>query len=131
MSSISYSHTGDSKEAILRADKALKLSPFDQSIYYYYTLMSLANYVAHNYDEAIRWGMMAMSENSRFTATLRYLAASYAAIDNLDAAQNITSSLLNLEPKFKLLDYGQSRMPFRDEQQCKLHLAHLRKAGLH
>jgi adenylate cyclase len=62
----------------------LRLSPYDQSIFYYYMFLSLAHYSDGNYEEAVRWGRMAANENPVYTATCRVLAASLAASDQLE-----------------------------------------------
>ena len=79
MSSAGASYLGRHAEAVLHAQKALRLSPFDKYRFYYRAALGLAHYVAGGYAEAIRCGRIAVDENPAFTSNLRYLAASLAA----------------------------------------------------
>jgi adenylate cyclase len=130
MSSATLSYVGRGEEAVRHAEQALRLSPFDQNLYYYYMFFSLAHYANENYEEAVKCAKMSLSENWAYTATHRFLAAALAALGRLDEAREVAGNLMRLEPSFGLQTYEQSRQPFgRPEIGARL-MEHLRKAGL-
>jgi adenylate cyclase len=129
-SSVSYSYIGDGTEAVHRADKALRLSPADQTIYFTYSVLCLAHYVNGSYTEAVEWGRRAMAANPAYTAALRYLAAALSAAGLDTQAREAGRLLMEREPEFSLTRYASSRLPFRLEIQREHHLQRLREAGL-
>jgi adenylate cyclase len=130
LSSATLSYVGRGAEAVERAGQGLRLSPHDQSIFYYYAFLSIAHYSNGNYAEAIRWGRMAARENPVYTTTYRILAASLVASDRLDEARDSAAAVLNLEPDFRLGEYERTRQPFQSSQIKARYLQHLKKAGL-
>lgn len=112
------------------AENGLRLSPFDQSLFYYHVFLSLAHYASGAYGEAIKWGRMSASEKPMYTANLRIMAASLAALDRLDEAREIAQRLMQLEPGFTLARYERSLLPFRDEALRSAYAEQLRRAGL-
>jgi adenylate cyclase len=115
---------------VQRAERALRLSPIDHGLFYYHSALSLAHYSGGNYDEAVKWGRIAMSENPNWTSNLRYFAAALAASDRQAEARETTAVLKALDSTLTLSKYGTTRNPFRDRYQQNLHLEHLRQAGL-
>jgi adenylate cyclase len=130
LSSATLSYVGRGAEAVERAGRGLRLSPHDQSIFYYYAFLSIAHYSNGNYAEAIRWGRMAARENPVYTTTYRILAASLAATDRLEEARDSAATVLNLEPDFRLGEYERTRQPFQSLQIKTRYLQQLKKAGL-
>ena len=129
MSSAGLSYLGRHADAVLHAEKALRLSPFDKYRFYYRAALGLAHYVAGGYAEAIRHGRIAVDENPAFTSNLRYLAASLAASGELADARAVGRALLAQHPGFNLQAY-RARIPFRDDALRALHVEHLRLAGV-
>jgi TolB-like protein/Tfp pilus assembly protein PilF len=128
-SSPTYAYIGEPREAIRRAEQALRLSPFDPHIFLSHTALVLAHYVAGEYDEAIRWGRKAREENPRYNANLRLLAASLGAAGKMDEAQDVVQALLVAEPSFlvkRFVEIYAIRDPARQENLAR----HLRMAGL-
>ena len=68
LSSGTLSYVGRTEEAIRHAEHALRLSPSDQSLFYYYTFLNLAHYGNGTYEQAVKWGRMSLSENPLYTA---------------------------------------------------------------
>jgi adenylate cyclase len=130
LSSATLSYVGRGQEAVRHAEHALRLSPFDQSLFYYHMFFSLAHYATENYEEAVKWAKMSLSENWAYTATHRFLAAALAALGRLDEARDAASNLMTLEPSFRLQVYEKSRQPFAHPDIAARLLEHLRKAGL-
>jgi adenylate cyclase len=57
---------------------------------------------------------MSLTENPRFTATLRIMAAIQHALGDKAAARATTAEMLRLEPRFSLAEYLVTRQPYRD-----------------
>jgi transcriptional regulator with AAA-type ATPase domain/TolB-like protein len=128
-SSPTYSYIGEPREAIRRAEQALRLSPFDRHIFLSHAALVLAHYSAGQYDEAIRWGRKAREENPRYDATLRLLAASLGAAGQLDEAQDVARALVVAQPGFLVKRFVEA-YAIRDPERQENLARHLRMAGL-
>jgi adenylate cyclase len=130
LSSGTLGYIGRGEQAVQHAEQGLRLSPFDQSLFYYYEFLNLAHYSNGAYEEAVKWGKMSTRENPRFTANYRYLAAALAALGRIEEAHEAATGLMKLEPGFRLGEYARTRQPFRDPMMSAKHMEHLRMAGL-
>lgn len=130
LSSGTMSYVGRTAEAIQNAKQALRLSPFDQSLFAFYMFLGMAYYANGEYEEAIKAGRRSLSERPTYTANLRVLSAALAAKGEVADARGIASRLMVLEPNFNLADYERTLLPFRDQEIRSVYLDHLRKAGL-
>jgi adenylate cyclase len=130
LSSGTLSYVGQGERAIRHAEHGLWLSPFDQSLFYYYMFLGLAHYANGTYEEAVKWGRMSASENPMYTANARILSAALVALDRIDEAREVAANLMRLEPDFRLTRYLQTRQPFRDPVIKARYLEHLHKTGL-
>jgi adenylate cyclase len=129
LSAGTLSYIGQTKKAIEHAEQGLRLSPFDRGLYYYYMFLTLAYYADGQFEEAVKRGRLAISENPTYTATHRLFAASLAAIGNLSEARQVANAMLRLEPDFRLETYAVTRQPFRTPELRDRLMDHLRKAG--
>jgi adenylate cyclase len=129
LSSGTLSYIGRTTEAIRHAEQGLRLSPSDQSIFYYYVFLSVAHYSNGTYEEAVKWGRMAESENPLYTANYRFLAAALVALGRIAEAREVAAKLMKLEPEFRLTVYERTRQPFRAPEIKAVHLERLRQAG--
>jgi len=130
LSSATLAYVGRGEEAVTHARHALRLSPFDQGLYYYYGCLGLAHYSNGEFEETIKWARMSESENSAYTGNLRYLIAALVANSQLDEARAWAQRLLEREPGFRLDVWQLTRQPFRDAALRERHLERLRMAGL-
>jgi adenylate cyclase len=128
-SSATFSYIGETREARRRADIGLRLSPYDAHVFYSYTIMALASYAAGDYEDAAQWARRSAALSPRFTANLRFLAASLAASGKLDEARQAGRELLQVDPKFSALQFAE-RHGFKDPAMRRLFGEHLIKAGL-
>jgi adenylate cyclase len=124
-----YTYIGDPAGAIVRAQRALRLSPLDPMSFWYRTTICVAQYAMGDYDKAIETGRVALAENSRYTIIPRAIAASLAALGRLEEARAQAGAILALEPTFRLGAYI-ARHPFRDPSQRECLFRHLLAAGL-
>jgi len=130
LSSGTLSYMARGREAVERAERAVRLSPFDRNLYIYYGFLSMAHYAAGAYEEALKWARVSASENQAYTSTLRVLAVALAALDRVEEAREIGGRLLAQDPSFRVSTYARTRNPFCDPTLSDACLSHLRKAGL-
>jgi adenylate cyclase len=128
-SSATASYTGRCQEAVQYAERGLRLSPYDRSLYCSYFFLALAYYGAGDYDQAIKWCRMSHSENPFYTGNLRILAAALAGKQDFDQCKEVVQSLLYLEPAFSIGRYATTRQPFCEGKVKKTYLSHLQSAG--
>jgi adenylate cyclase len=128
-SSATFSYMGETREARRRADFGLRLSPYDANVFYSYSTVSLASYVAGDYDDAVLWARKSAALNPHFTANLRFLAAGLAASGKIDEARQVSADLLRVHPKFNSRRFAEAHA-LRDPDQRRLFGDHLVLAGL-
>lgn len=129
LSSPTFSYLGQPEEAVRRAEKGLRLSPFDQFAYYFRGILALAHYTNGNYAEAARFGRQVMKFRPAFLANLRVLAASLGAIGERAEARAVGQALLTAQPDFRVEHYCAS-YAYRDPARRALLAEHLRAAEL-
>ena len=128
-SSATFSYMGETREARRRADFGLRLSPYDANVFYSYSTVSLASYVAGDYDDAVLWARKSAALNPHFTANLRFLAASLAASGRIDEARQVSADLLRVHPQFNSRRFAEAHA-LRDPDKRRLFGDHLVLAGL-
>jgi len=121
---------GRGAEAVEHAERGLRLSPLDKSVYAYHTALALAYYTLGDAATAERWSRLAETENPTYTAGLRYRIAALVALGNLETARTAAARLLVLEPNFTLSHYASTRQPFNDIGLRARYLGHLATSGL-
>lgn len=130
LSSGTQSYIGRGEQAVRHAERALALSPFDTSLFYFYTFLALGHYTAGAYEEAVKWGRVSLKEKPKYTASLRILAAAHAALGQVEEAHETGVRLLALEPDFRLGIYERTLQPFRDPEMRARYIGHLEQAAL-
>jgi adenylate cyclase len=130
LSSGTLSYIGRTEEAVQRAEHALRLSPVDHGLFYYYTFLMVAHYAHGNYQEAVKWGRMSANENPLYTANQRIFAGTLAGAGLLEEARKAAANVMQNQPHFRLSVYERTLQPFRDPQLKDKFMEHLRLAGL-
>jgi adenylate cyclase len=128
-SSATFSYIGETREARRRADIGLRLSPYDAHVFYSYTIVSLSSYAAGDYADAALWARRSAALSPRFTANLRFLAASLAASGQIDEAREAGLDLLRVHPTFRAMRFAEGHA-FKDPAKRRLFGEHLVLAGL-
>ena len=96
LSSATLSYIGETQQAVNRAEHALRLSPFDQSLFTYYMFLNLAHYAKGQYEELVKWGRMSASENGLYTANHRILMAGLAGLGRLEEARDVAATMMKM-----------------------------------
>ena len=128
-SSATFSYMGDPAEGRRRAEEALRLSPFDVFNFFTHTVLAIAAYTQGDYEYAALSARRAYAENPRYTANIRFLAASLAASGSLEEARVIGQALLQLEPGFHARKFSEGYAYREPERRANL-ARHLLLAGL-
>ena len=128
-SSATFSYMGETREARRRADIGLRLSPYDANVFYSYSTVALASYVAGDYADAALWARKSAALNPHFTANLRFLAASLAASGKIGEARQVSANLLRVHPEFNSRRFAEAHA-LRDPDKRRLFGDHLVLAGL-
>jgi len=128
LSSGVYSYTGQTKSAVERAERGMRLSPVDKQSFFYLLFLTLAHYVDGTYEESIIWGHKSAALNPRLCSNMRWLIASLVAVGKMDEARHFARTLLEVNPGFRLSTY-EKWCPLQTELRREL-LSRLQSAGL-
>jgi TolB-like protein/class 3 adenylate cyclase len=120
---------GESDVAIDHSARAMRLSPFDPSMFMWQADTALAHLCASRYEDAAAWAEKALYEKPNFAYTLRVAAASHALAGHHSEAQRVMAQLCELDPLLRLSNLGDVISPLRPEDRTK-YIDGLRKAGL-
>src|SRR6266513_404895 len=101
-SSVALAWSGESELAIERAQRALKLSPFDSLSYLSYQGLAGAKFHLKRYAEAHFAAKRAVEVNPVFSVPYAYLAATLVRLGHLPEARAAAQSLLKLDPSFTI-----------------------------
>ncbi len=127
-SSYTFAYDGDAAEAVKRVTRALDLSPRDQRAHDFYSAMCVALYAAGEYDAAASWGLRAMNEPGLFVATMRWTAASLAAVGRPSQAHEVARMALQVVPTQRA-ETAERNSPFTDPLMRARYSEHLLDAG--
>lgn len=124
-----HAFRGEGDLAVMHTRRARELSPLDPMAYYYDSLSASAEAAAGHYEEAVDLALRSLRANSMHASTLRILAISYAMLDRLDEARQVTPKMLALEPDFNVGRFL-ARSPSADYAVGKTFANALLRAGV-
>jgi TolB-like protein len=101
-SAVALAWSGKSELAIERAQRALKLSPFDSLNFLSYQALAGANFHLKQYDEAHVSARRAVELNPGFSVPYAYLTAALVRLGRDEEARITAQSLLKLNPSFTI-----------------------------
>jgi tetratricopeptide (TPR) repeat protein len=99
-SAVALAWSGEAELAITRAQRALRLSPFDSMNYLSYNALSIANFQTGQYDFAREAACEAIKSNVRFSVPHALLAAALVRLGRDDEARAEAQKVLALDPTF-------------------------------
>jgi adenylate cyclase len=128
-SASTYAYIGDGPGAVMRAERALRLSPKDPFLFRYYTSLCLAHYTNGSFEEAVHWGRLGLQEFPNYTANLRFTTAALVELGRVDEARDMARPVMAVQPEFRVQDVI-DRHPYRDLDRRMRIAQALIKAGL-
>lgn len=128
LSSLTHAYDGDPTEGVVRAQRALDLSPFDPFAFYLRSALAICQLLSGAFAPAAEHALGALRLNRRFTAAQRVAICSLSSLGRLDEARRHVGELLALEPNFTVRAY-RSRLPVADLRLLDRLCAAMRDAG--
>jgi TolB-like protein/Tfp pilus assembly protein PilF len=104
-SASALSWMGESETAIERAERAVRISPFDPMNFMAYDAMSVAYYQTKRYEEARDAACHAIESNQAFSVPFMLLAAALVRLGSPIEAKAATAQALALNPTFRVDAY--------------------------
>lgn len=129
LSSGTLSYLGKGDEALEHAKRGLELSPNDYDLCQFYSFVCLAQYARADYQEALNWAKMALSENPQYFSSLLLAIASCSALGKSDEIPDLVNRLLDVNKTFNLTDY-RPLCPMYDTELRENFFSHLKAADL-
>ena len=120
-------YSGNPKEAIGKAQKAIRLAPSTPS--WYLALLASAFYGCGRFEEAIQAGQEGIAINQEEQDARLYKAAAHEALGQHDEAAKDVKTALESVPDFSLTAFARTQ-PYKDQAVLDGLLDLLRKAGL-
>jgi adenylate cyclase len=120
-------YAGRHDEAIAMCKKAIRLNPFPPSWYYFG--LTNAYTLTGQYEEAIAAGKKAIEIDPNNLVSHVFLAAAYSLHGLEEEALAEAKEVLRISPEFSV-DHWEKTIPYRKEEDRKLIIGALRKAGL-
>ena len=121
-----YLIAGQPEEAIRNFERAVRLSPFDPSLFATFAGMSAAFISLDRFDEAVAAAKKAIRENQTFVIAYLCLAAALAHLGREAEARETVTRLLELNPNFHIPEW----MARGGRWGAQTFIDGLRKAGL-
>jgi len=101
-SAVALAWMGKSDEAIGRAQRALRLSPFDSLNYLSFQALAGASFHAGRFDEAEAAARRAVESNPHFSVPYAYLSAALVRLGRLAEAKHAAQQLRARDPAFTI-----------------------------
>lgn len=123
---------GLAKEARDHAQTALKLSPRDTDIWlgWAYATLELASFTEGDFDEAVKWGRLAIQMHARMPARQVVMVAAYGHLEDFEAAVSHRDALGKFAPSILPAVRSGTIEIFKLPEHNTLLLEGLRKAGV-
>ena len=126
---LALTYCGRWEEGNAAARRALRLSPRDPFSALYYGIAAYAQFVGHNYDEAMRLSREAIRQRADFVGAHRVLTAAAGMAGQAEVAKLALSDLRRAQPNISLT-WIANQMPWRRTADREHYLQGLRGAGL-
>jgi TolB-like protein len=126
---LALSYCGYWEEADLAAQRALRLSPRDPFSAIYCGIAAYAQFVGHNYDEAMRLSREALRQRSDFVGAHRVLTAAAGMAGHREASSVALQELRRAQPNISLA-WIATEMPMGRDVDKEHYLEGFRRAGL-
>lgn len=119
--------TGHSEEAIVNQEIAIRSNPLDPSIFFRFSGLALAHYMADRHGSAIEWAERAISRMPGWYFAHFVLTASHIALDQHQQAAKAVKACRDALPEICISDLD--RVPLKDLKKMSELRERLRTAG--
>jgi tetratricopeptide (TPR) repeat protein len=126
---LALSYCGRWQRADEAARRAIRLSPRDPFSAVYYGIAAYAQFVGHNYDEAMRLAREAIRQRADFVGAHRVLTAAAGFAGQIDVARAALQELRRAQPNISLA-WIANQMPIKEDAHREHYLEAFRRAGL-
>jgi TolB-like protein/cytochrome c-type biogenesis protein CcmH/NrfG len=126
---VTLCYCGRWQEGDLAVRRALRLSPRDPFAALYYGIAAYAQFIGHNYDEAIRFAQEALRQRSDFVGGHRVLTAAAGMAGQHQLASVALQGLRRAQPNVTLA-WIASELPMQHDADREHYLEGFRRAGL-
>ena len=124
-----YIYTGEPDESVKHSEFAIRLNPRDPSIFFRYSALALAHFVAGRYLEASKWARKSTQRKPSWDTGHVVFASSLAHLNRLEEAKKAVGDYLQNIPDASI-SKRIPQYPFKDQKYPRLLAEGLRKAGL-
>jgi len=126
---LTLAYCGRWQEAASSVQRALRLSPRDPLAAIYCGIASYAQFVGHNYDEAMRLAREGIRQRADFVGAHRVLTAAAGMARQTDVAVAALEELRGVQPNVSL-DWIAKEIPIKQHTEREHYLEGFRLAGL-
>ena len=121
------SYSGEPDESIRNNEIAIRLNPRDISIFFRYSGLAMAHFVAGRYSKAVKWARKCIHRKPIWRVGHAVLVSSLAQLDLLEEARGAVDSYLENIPNNTISELRQ--LPFKNYDDAHRFEEGLRKAG--
>src|SRR5258706_5999760 len=125
---VTLCYCGRWQEGDLPARRALRLSPRDPFSALYYGIVAYAQFIGHNYDEAIRLAQEALRQRGDFVGGHRVLTAAAGMAGQYEVARVALQELRRAQPNVTL-SWIANELPMKQAADREHHLESLPRPG--
>jgi TolB-like protein/cytochrome c-type biogenesis protein CcmH/NrfG len=126
---LALSYCGRWQEADEAARRAIRLSPRDPFSAVYYGIAGYAQFIGHNYEEAMRLARESLRQRDNFVGAHRVLTAAAGMAGRIDVAKAALQELRLAQPNISLA-WIANLMPIKQDAEREHYLEAFRRAGL-
>lgn len=122
------SYSGAPDESIESNEIAIRSNPKDMSIFFRFSGIAMALFVAGRYAEAAQWARKTVHRKPSWHLGHAVLAASLAQLDQLEATKDAVNNYIQMFPDARISAIR--HLPFKNSDDAQRLEQGLRKAGL-
>ena len=95
-------YAGRARESIAKTEYAIRLNPKDRSIFFRYTVLSIAYFTLEDYEQSLKWAKQAAENKPTYWVPHAIMAASQSILGRPEQATNSAQALLQIFPTISL-----------------------------
>ncbi len=122
------SFSGEPDKSIRNNEIAIRSNPRDISIFFRFSGIAMAHFVAGRYSEAVQWARKTIHRKPTWRLAYAVLASSLAQLNRLEEANEAVDNYLEIFPDATISEFR--HLPFKNPKDAHRFEEGLRKAGL-